>query len=691
LLLFAAAWLCWRLGDERRAANAPAQPAKTNSSADGSGKSATFNFPWKKKTPSAVAAQSKPFNLMTVSTDPRFPYRLTNTRKTGDAIFRSETAILLRHAFIDTADGGPPRIPDHLRATGDPGSYVVQVRGSIDAAFARQVTASGATIVSYMPNNAYLVAAPVEVAQRLAMLARVQAVVPFEPYYKFSSDLIGDAVQGVPQPAERELNVVLFPGTRERALSRMTAIGAEPLNEQPSPFGPVVTVRGGGNTFVALAQMPEVHLVEARHERRVLNDLSRVRVSVATNTLTATLNYLGLTGNGVTVAVVDTAVDGSHPDLTGRVITDATNFTAVNSDVIGHGTHVAGIIASSGGSSPIIPAAGLDGSVAGANFRGIAYSSVIYPQPLTNTWTDSMLLSNAATKNIYISANPWGYNNPDYDIASAIYDAGVRDARPEMPGDQQMNLVFAVGNDGNGNPGGNGGVPGSILSPATGKNVISVGALEQFRQFILGGLFDPETDSNDQVVDFSARGNVGLGIEGVFGRFKPDLVVPGTALLSLWSSGYPGNPNPLLSNIDVTISPSKTYRFESGTSMASAVVSGMLALMQEYFTTTFGRTNSPALNKALLINGSRAASISYDRQVQNQVNLQGWGLAQFTNSLPSNNIASPVQVIEQDSTNAVATGDVRIYQVTVNNAGSLNLTTNFPLRITMVYTDPPGN
>ena len=35
------------------------------------------------------------------------------------------------------------------------------------------------------------------------------------------------------------------------------------------------------------------------------------------------------------------------------------------------------------------------------------------------------------------------------------------------------------------------------------------------------------TDSSDQVAAFSSRGNVGIGIEGEFGRFKPDVVAPG--------------------------------------------------------------------------------------------------------------------------------------------------------------------
>ena len=57
------------------------------------------------------------------------------------------------------------------------------------------------------------------------------------------------------------------------------------------------------------------------------------------------------------------------------------------------------------------------------------------------------------------------------------------------------------------------------------------------------------------------------------------------------------------------------YRYESGTSMAAADVSGTLALMQEFFEQRLGRTNSPALMKALLINGARSVSTLYDFNV----------------------------------------------------------------------------
>src|SRR5204863_3793928 len=84
--------------------------------------------------------------------------------------------------------------------------------------------------------------------------------------------------------------------------------------------------------------------------------------------------------------------------------------------------------------------------------------------------------------NAIISNNSWAYvGATEYNSASASYDAAVRDALPGKTGPQPILYVFAAGNSGFGDDNGTGGEPDSIPAPATAKNVITVGALEQLR------------------------------------------------------------------------------------------------------------------------------------------------------------------------------------------------------------------
>src|SRR5205823_6375863 len=90
----------------------------------------------------------------------RFPYRLSNTEQPLSKLGRSDTAILLDNAFIETASQRPVEVPEHLRAKGDPGSYLVQSRHALDNAFYGSLREAGARSeehTSELQSLAYLV------------------------------------------------------------------------------------------------------------------------------------------------------------------------------------------------------------------------------------------------------------------------------------------------------------------------------------------------------------------------------------------------------------------------------------------------------------------------------------------------------------------------------------------------------
>jgi subtilisin-like proprotein convertase family protein len=738
LIFFAGAVYFWLRGNEYESRKHKAQPPAKN----GNGNSSTnrpaadkvsIAAPLKLLTrlaqPPAATTKVNASNSVNAGTTPgrtnaAARYRLTNTTKPLRQLTHEDTAVLMRNAFVDTAQGTHLDIPAHLLAEGDPGSYIVQARGAVQATFRAELREAGASVVSYIPNNAYLVQLTADGAQQLAALPETQAVLPYQPYYKLDSQLLSAAVDQKPLADGDWLKVTAFPGQRDAAANGLATLGSELVGEQRTYFGPQLLVKPAPDSLSAIARLTAVQTIELYHPPQLLNDLTRVQVGLAPDGASA--NYLDLSGTNVLVSIADSGIDVTHPDLQGRVFGDT---PTVLSDLVGHGTHVAGTIAGDGSQSGSVKSPP-PGSGANANFRGMAPAAELFVVPfsampeVSRPLNDTYLQETAASTNIMmskrgsapmVSNNSWGYTGAnEYDSSSASFDAAARDALPDMPGSQPLMFVFAAGNSGNGTDAGNGGDIDSIPSPANAKNVIAVGALEHLRNIVNAGITTNEdgsistnvpflglTDSSNQVTAFSSRGNTGIGTEGVFGRFKPDLVVPGAFIVSTRSKDWRLENDvftnsaqyQVLKELNDSLAPS--YRYESGTSQAAPTISGILALMQEFFEqrlpSGLRHTNSPALMKALLINGARSAGPQYDFQVQSPINYQGWGLVNVTNSMPAVMLSQPesswpVRYFDQDPTNSVATGQSKSWNISLSGNAQ-----DVPVRVTLVWTDPPGN
>lgn len=830
------------------------RPSGTPRPASGAGAGAggvasALRFQWSPATNQTTVAES---TLPLVGETSGLPtktnvlaYRLKNTPKSLRQLQQDDHAVLLENALIDASQPVDFKLPDSLQAGEEPGAYIVVGRRVIDGAFRAAVAGSGASYVSYLPVNSWLVQATAAQAQQLRGNAAVQAVLPWLPVYKLKAELLVQAMRGESLPSDAKLNVLAYANARNEVLAQLQQLNAGIVAEERSPFGSVFTVQPNPEgDWLALARLGGVQILERAYPRVSVNDLTRVQIGVA-ETSTVTTNYLGLTGTNVLVGITDTGVDATHPDLLNRVFGVVTNFLV---DSNGHGTHVAGILAGSGVSSTnVIYVRGSSNPATNLQFRGAAPGALLYVQRFnaasTDLITDAALQENTAKTNILISNNSWGYSgNSSYSLAAASYDAAVRDSLPGVTGSQPVLYVFAAGNNGGGSDSGLSGTPDRLLSPATAKNVISVGALELARDItnivtkisLVGTNLSTNnstpwkamTSSENQIARFSSRGNVGIGVEGEFGRFKPDVVAPGTFVVSTRSAQWDevayynptshhyttfsdqvivtngltqyslflpdnavgfsitlvpngaspvpfptnlpiyvrasapptagifdarrtnslsvppdlasvgaavgqswsyaiGNPNAenirldiitdvvttndlgnyfqVLSNLNNSICstngdkgvPPNFYRYESGTSMAAPAVSGILALMQEFFEQRLQRTNSPALLKALLINGARSVGNLYDYQVQSTINYQGWGLVKLNNSLApgitnafdsTSGVPGAIKIFDQSPTNTLATAQSHTRYLTVDNAGSI-----LPLRVTLAWTDPPGN
>ena len=473
----------------------------------------------------------------------------------------------------------------------------------------------------------------------------------------------------------------------------------------PSRVGATVTVFVDGADPAALAGDDAVVAIEPYVEPELLDE--RAAQIVAGNldpagTVPTGPGYLGfLNASGFPTALFNFAIDVTDEGIDTGILppppaahTDffasglGTNATRVQysqefgtdpdaRDCGGHGTNVASI------------AAGFNTATGATreDAQGFNYGMGVAPRAqlgatkiftCTGTFSPGVsfatLTSNAHAGGARVSNNSWGANTGGaYNADAQAYDMLVRDARPAVPGNQQMVEVFAAGNAGSG--------ANTIGAPGTAKNVITVGASENVRAigFTDGcGVTDAGANSAKDIINFSSRGPTDDG------RIKPDIVAPGTHVTGAQpqvGASYNGTG---------TCTPqfpagNTLYSLVSGTSQATPEASGFAALIRDWYRRTHGGGStvpSPALTKALMVNtatdivGGDDGAGGSNTAIPTQI--QGWGRINLGNLL------APITRGFVDQTERFGgTGQSRRFVYTVPD-------TTKPLKVTMAYTDAPG-
>jgi subtilisin family serine protease len=237
----------------------------------------------------------------------------------------------------------------------------------------------------------------------------------------------------------------------------------------------------------------------------------------------------GYDGTGAKVAVLDSGIDTTHPDLVGKVVA-AENFTSEpdTRDMLGHGTHVASIVAGTGAAS------------------GGAYKGVAPGASLLNGKVCIVTASGNCQESAIIAAMQWAARQ-GADVVNL--SLGGPDAVGIDPMEEAVNtltaqhgtlFVVSAGNRGAGEM--------TVESPSTADAALSVGAVRD----------------DDHLADFSARGPR-IGDTAI----KPDLTAPGQSITAAASS------------TGVSTPPGESYVQFDGTSMAAPHVAGAAAILAQ--------------------------------------------------------------------------------------------------------------
>jgi hypothetical protein len=526
------------------------------------------------------------------------------------------------------------------------GLYVLQFIAPPQRDWIQQVQVLGATLFQYIPQNAYLLIATPQVIPQLRNLPAVQWVgrVTAEMKNQHFSKTVGEHVDVLVDIAEvpdadtlvsrlRTQNIGDFVVYHE--LSR-TRVRCNILSSDATNLLDDARVIGITNT-------PHDSLSDERQAMSLTANVTSNGAPINPTTYGAWLSqrcsYCStLDAEGFIAGTADTGLDGGaggaiHLDFGNRAHFGPTYGPgdATTHDVWTHGTMVAGFIASN--------ATRGSRDLAGAGFymgMGIAPSAGVYSTKIFNdagaidanhdifTWAGQP--RNAFPPILFQNHSHNQYNDLVagapvdglYTTQSQQFDTAVRDANGNpADGIASTTLTVSAGNRDQA------GFRNYVLGPATGKNVIAVGAAESSRDQA-----DQVSCHNDQAESFfnvGSNSKFGTPFKTVVPEYnqiypwssfiKPDLVAPATLVSSTRSSDA-------THNFCVDPLPDGTtpwYARDSGTSFAAPAAEGAALIASRVYSQFASPTQpnvalaTPALLKAMLVGAARTLEGGIDK------------------------------------------------------------------------------
>lgn len=594
----------------------------------------------------------------------------------------TEDATLIRlqaFAFDPLAD--EPELGSSLTATAPEAgtaTYLVQFHGPVQDRWKVMVEQTGARLYGYIPDNAFIARMDAAAARAIQSLPAVRWVGLYHPAYRLAPDLLRPTVAAA---TTATVSILTLPDANLDALAdHVSALGGAVLGQAHNAISGILRASLPAEQVTALARLDSVTWIEPYFEPKLLNDTGGGGIMRAAQVR----QDLGLYGAGQIVAVSDSGLDmgatnNLHPDFQGRLVQAYCLGRPTPcdwSDRDGHGTHVAGSVLGSGAASGSDP----DAHQYAGSFAGVAPEARLVFQSLDDTEGNlggipddrGDLMRQAYAAGARIHTNSWGGptggvpGSPEYG-GYVVPSQQIDTVMWEQPG---MLVLYSAGNNGTDQNADGVVDPDSLGQPGTAKNVLTVGASENNRPGVSSRTWgdgwpanfpvnpvagDLRADAPDGMAAFSSRGPTDDG------RIKPDVAAPGTYILSTRSR------DPNVGNAWGAFN--QYYYYQGGTSMATPLTAGAVAVVREWLTARRGVTNpSGALMKAVLVNGAADMSPGqYGTGIQQEVPSQrpnvvsGWGRVDLVESL----MPAGRQVWVKDETAGLGTNGSRTYRLTV--------------------------